>query len=70
MTKQQADNIYALTSSQYWRSFEAVLNEQLQAYQTELETCKQERLPKIQGSIIQIRSTLAIRRDAEALLEK
>jgi hypothetical protein len=70
MTKQQADKIYALTSSTNWQAFEEVLNERLGLLQTELESCNADRLPKIQGNIEQIRFNLNVRTLAEELLEK
>jgi len=70
MTKQQADKIYALTSSSNWQAFEEVLNEQLRAYQHELESCSENRLYIARGAIAQIRTTLSIRNSAEELLEK
>jgi len=70
MTKQQADKIYALTSSNNWQALEEVLNEQLRAYQYELENCSADRLYIVRGAIIQIRTILSIRNSAEELLEK
>ena len=70
MTKQQADKIYALTSSNNWQAFEEVLNERLVNLYTELESCSESRLPRIQGNIEQIRFNLSIRNLAESLLEK
>jgi len=70
VTKQQADKIYALTSSNNWQAFEEVLNERLVNLHTELESCSESRLPRIQGNIEQIRFNLSIRNLAESLLEK
>ena len=70
VTKQQADKIYALTSSNNWQAFEEVLNERLANLYTELESCSESRLPRIQGNIEQIRFNLSIRNLAESLLEK
>ena len=70
MTKQQADKIYALTSSSNWSVFEDVLFERLESLQIELESCNADRLAKIQGNIEQIRFNLNIRNLAEDLLEK
>jgi len=70
VTKQQADKIYALTSSNNWQTFEEVLNERLANLYTELESCSESRLSRIQGNIEQIRFSLSIRNLAESLLEK
>ena len=70
MTKQQAEGIYALTSSQYWKFLAEVLAKDLENFYMELETCKPERLQSIQGGIAQTRKILNIKKEAEDLLNK
>ena len=70
MNKAQAEGIYALTSSQYWKFLSEVLEKDIDNFHIESETCKIERLQLIQGGIAQARKILNVQKEAESLLNK
>ena len=70
MTKQQAKELYFLTSQSQWTAYIELQIQRLTELHKQLETAKGDNVTLLQGQILELRKVFNIRQNAEDFLKK